>query len=128
MGKRHFAIDFDAARDEALAWVLASDVRKGEYKHHSDAEIKDLFDKRYGQVEEESNDLVPDRIIVDDDGAGEVRKQWFERVKTRLAKHGKKTPISIDPITLWLIGEVIYFLIMWWLDKRRKRVLREMGS
>lgn len=128
MVKRRFAIDFDAAKADALAWVLASETRKTRYRKTEDDTIIATFNKRYEHIEQEGEDLVPDKIIVSDDDAKTLRERWQEKMRCRLVKHEARDPKSLDPMTLWLIGEVIYFLITWWLDNRRKRIRRELGS
>lgn len=128
MSKRRFAIDFDELRPEALAWVMNSEKRKTLYKHRDDATIAKLFSDRYGNIAEDGNDLVPDRIIVTEAEAIGVKEKWLERMRFRLTKNEGRNEASLDPMTLWLIGEVIYFLIQWWLDNRRKRIRKTMGS
>lgn len=128
MIKKRFVIDFDAARQEALTWVLASETRKTRYKKTSDASVVKVFNERYEHIEQEGEDLVPDKIIVSDDDAKTLRERWEEKMRYRLVKHEARDAKSLDPMTLWLIGEVIYFLITWWLDNRRKRIRRELDS
>ena len=95
--KRRFAIDFDAARADALAWVLASEKRRVSYKNFSDAFITKLFESRYGHIEEEADDVLPDRVIVNDDDTEEVRRKWLGKMETRLTEHEGKNKASLDP-------------------------------
>lgn len=122
MARRRLAIDFDACKSLVFARLLQKDDRRGRYKGYSDETLNAVFEKAYPFVEEVSVDGEMSRQLVAENEVPEIEGRWKERAKRRWAESWAMKPQAIDPLTMWVIYQIVSILIQLWWERRKQRL------
>lgn len=122
MGKRHFLIDLAGDREEVLTRIMASDGRKTRWSGNGDETIKAAFASGYDYVTQSEEDGELSRGVIGRDEVKEIGNRWERRARRKWADAWAKNEKAIDPLTAWIIYQIIYFLIQLWWERRKQRL------
>lgn len=120
--RRRLAIDFEASKSLVFARLLQKEDRRGRYKGYSDESLNAVFEKAYPYVEEVASDGDMTRQVVGDGEVPEIESRWKERAKKRWAESWAMKPQAIDPLTMWVIYQIVSILIQLWWERRKQRL------
>lgn len=122
MNRRRAVIDFDSDREAVLARILQSEGRKARWKGNSDATITEAFNQGYAHVERSSDDGELKRQVISRDELPEMGRRWEVRAQRKWADSWAKNVRAIDPLTAWIIYQVISILIQIWWERRKEKL------